>query len=79
LKIMTVGEFQSGFSEALADVRNGETIILSYGRNHRRVAAIVPYSNLKDGQPRPLGLLKSKATVKFAREFALDNEQFLKA
>jgi antitoxin (DNA-binding transcriptional repressor) of toxin-antitoxin stability system len=57
---MTVGEFQSAFSKALDEVRNGETSILSSGRSQQRVAAIVPYSELKDNKPRPLGLRNTK-------------------
>jgi len=79
MKTMTVGEFKSRFSEALAAVREGETIVVSYGRNHRKVAAMVPYSEIKGRQKRPLGLLQSKARLKFARDFDLDDERFLKA
>jgi antitoxin (DNA-binding transcriptional repressor) of toxin-antitoxin stability system len=79
MKTMTVGEFKSRFSEALDAVRDGETIVVSYGRNHRKVAAMVPYSDLKSSKKRPLGLLKSKARVKFDRDFALTDEELLKA
>ena len=79
LKTMTVGEFKSRFSEVLDAVRDGETIVVSYGRNHRKVAAMVPYSELKPAQQRPLGLLKSKVRVKFGRNFTLTDDEFLKA
>jgi antitoxin (DNA-binding transcriptional repressor) of toxin-antitoxin stability system len=79
MKTMTVGEFKSRFSEALDAVRDGETIVVSYGRNHRKVAAMVPYSELKPRQHRPLGLLKSTVRVKFDQNFALTDEEFLKA
>ncbi len=79
MKIMTVGEFKAHFSEALDAVRDGETIVVSYGRNHRKVAAMVPYAELKRPKRRPLGLLKSKARVSFGRDFALTDEDFLKA
>ncbi len=77
MKIMTVGEFKAHFSEALDAVRDGETIVVSYGRNHRKVAAMVPYSELKRPKKRPLGLLKSKARVRFARDFALSDDDLL--
>jgi prevent-host-death family protein len=78
VKIMTVSEFKARFSEALDAVRDGETIVVSYGRNHRKVAAMVPYSELKSSKKRPLGLLKSKARVNFGRDFALTDDDFLK-
>ena len=79
MKTMTVGEFKSRFSEALDAVRGGETIVVSYGRKHSKIAALVPYSELKTTRQRPLGLLKSKARVKFSRDFAIDDEQLLKS
>ncbi len=79
MKIMTVGELKSRFSEALDAVQQGETIVVEYGRSHRKVAAMVPYSTLPQTAPRPLGLLKGKATVTFAADFALDDESLLNA
>ena len=79
MKTMTVGEFKSRFSEALAAVREGETVVVSFGRNHRKVAALVPYPEMKAAKKRPLGLLKAKVRVKFAADFAIDDDQFLKA
>jgi antitoxin (DNA-binding transcriptional repressor) of toxin-antitoxin stability system len=79
MKTMTVGEFKARFSETLDAVREGETIIVFYGRNHRKVAAMVPYSELKAPKMRVLDLPKSKGRLKFAQDFALEDEQFLKA
>lgn len=79
MKVMSVGEFKSRFSEALDAVCEGETIIVSYGRNHRKVAAMVPYANLEAPQQRPLGLLKSQARVRFGKDFTLTDEEFLEA
>lgn len=79
MKTMTVGEFKARFSEALDAVVEGETIIVSYGRNHQKVAAMVPYAQLKHAEKRPLGLLKGKAAVKFAKDFAVDDESLLSA
>ena len=77
MKIMTVGEFKARFSEALDAVRDGETIIVSYGRKHRKVAAMVPYAELKSPKKRPLGLLKSKARISLGQEFALTDDELL--
>ena len=79
MKTMTVGEFKARFSEALDAVLEGETIVVSYGRNHEKVAAMVPYAQLKRVEKRPLGLLKGKAAVKFARDFTVDDEDLLSA
>ena len=79
MKIMTVGEFKSRFSEALDAVRDGKTIVVSCGRNREKVAAMVPYAKYQQPKKRPLGLLKGKARVRFAKDFALDEERFLSA
>jgi prevent-host-death family protein len=77
MKTMTVGEFKARFSEALDAVRDGETIVVSFGRNHRKVAAMVPYSELKAGKKRPLGLLKATARIRIAKESSLTDDEFL--
>lgn len=79
MKTMTVGQFKARFSEALDAVRGGETIVVAYGRSHQKVAAMVPYSALPPTAKRPLGLLKGKARVKFAKDFALEDESLLSA
>jgi hypothetical protein len=37
----------------------------------------VPYSELKAAKKRPLGLLKSTARIRIAKEFALTDDEFL--
>ena len=78
MKTMTVADFKSRFSEALDAVRDGETIVVSYGRNRRKVAAMVPYADLKAQPKRPLGLLKAKLRVSFGRDFAMTDDELLK-
>ena len=77
MKTMTVGEFKSQFSEVLEAVQAGESVVVCYGRNHRKVAVMVPYTSFKPSEPRPLGLLKGKVQVAFAKDFSLDDETLL--
>lgn len=79
MKTMTVGEFKTRFSEVLDAVRGGETVVVAFGRDHRKVAALVPYAELARPAKRPLGLLKGKARVKFAKDYALEDEALLSA
>ena len=79
MKTMTVGEFKAGFSDALADVQAGGTIVICYGRNRLKVAAMVPYAALEQARKRRLGLLKGKASVRFGKDFALSDGALLKA
>ena len=79
MKTMTVGEFKARFSEALDAVRAGKTIVVSHGRNHRKIAVIVPYEAIAPKRQRPLGLLSGKAKVKFSKDFALFDDDLLSA
>lgn len=79
MKTLTVGEFKARFAEVLGAVREGETVVVTYGRNHQKVAALVPYAELQRLAKRPLGLLKGKARVRFANDFAIDEENLLSA
>ncbi len=76
---MTVGEFKAQFSAALDAVRLGKTIVVAYGRNRRKVAAMVPYATLHVPRKRKLGLLEGKASVRIAGNFKLTDEDFLSA
>ena len=71
MKTMTVGDFKARFPEALDAVRAGKTIVVSHGRNHRKIAVIVPYEAIAPKRQRLLGLLSGKAKVKFSKDFAL--------
>lgn len=79
MKTMTVGEFKTHFSDVLEAVRRGETVIVEFGRDRRKVAALVPYSNLKQSPRRRLGVLKGEATATFAADFSVDDETLLGA
>ena len=79
MKTMTVGEFKARFSAALDAVRAGETIVVSFGRNHRKVAAMVPYSELEAAKKRPLGLLKATSRIRIKNDFALNDDEFLES
>lgn len=76
MKVFTVGDFKSHFSEILEYVRLGGQVAIAFGRKKEVVALLVPppASNVK---PRPLGLLKGKAKVVFAEDFKITEEEFL--
>lgn len=79
MQTIQVGEFKARFSEMIDSVRAGETIVVAYGRNQEKVAALIPYDQLPASQPRQLGVLASKATVVFSDDFAMTDEELLDA
>lgn len=78
MKTLTVGEFKSGFSQVLKDVEHGEEVIVSYGKNKRKVAAFVPFEKYEKKPKRQLGLLEGKAFCVIKKDFKITDEEFLK-
>ena len=74
---LTVGQFKSKFSEVLGKVLQGESIGITYGKNKKKVAALVPYSKLMRQTKFKLGLLEGKATLKIHHDFKMTDEEFL--
>lgn len=79
MQTIQVGEFKARFSEMIDSVRGGETIVVAYGRNQEKVAALIPYDQLPNLQPRQLGTLAGAASISFADDFAMTDEELLSA
>lgn len=79
MQTIQVGEFKARFSEMIDSVRAGETIVVAYGRNQEKVAALIPYDQLSASAPRQLGTLAGVASVSFAEDFAITDEELLSA
>jgi prevent-host-death family protein len=79
MQTVPVGEFKARFSEYIDAVRAGETVVVSYGRGKENVAALIPYSQLPAAEPRRLGILAGQASVSFAEDFAISDEELLGA
>lgn len=73
MEILTVGEFKARFSEMLKEVSEGKEIGITYGRNKKLVAKLVPGDKKAK---RKLGLLKGEAQVVFSDDFEITEEEF---
>lgn len=76
MRIMTVGEFKTNFSQVLKRVLAGEEIGISYGKNKEIVARLVPKASIK-GARRKIGIWDKKAEIKFGTNFKMTEEEFL--
>jgi antitoxin (DNA-binding transcriptional repressor) of toxin-antitoxin stability system len=76
MKIMSVGEFKTNFSQALKNVLAGEEIGISYGTNKEIVARLVPEATAKKSK-RKIGILEGMGKVKFGAGFKMTHEEFL--
>ena len=76
---LTVGQFKAKFSEVLDKVLQGESVGITYGKNKKKVAALVPYKKYMKKTKFKLGLLEGKASFKIHKDFKLTDEEFLRS
>ncbi|MEK7551485.1 MAG: prevent-host-death protein [Patescibacteria group bacterium] len=74
---LTVGQFKSKFSEVLEKVLQGQSIGITYGKNKKKVAALVPYHKYMPDKKIKLGILEGKASFKIQKGFKMTEEEFL--
>ena len=75
MKTIQLAEAKSRFSSVLREVEAGNEIAILYGKSKKTIAVIVPYSEWKKNQKRKLGSLAEKASVHFAKDFKMTNEE----
>lgn len=77
MQSVSVGEFKANFSSFLELVRDkGEKIVVNYGKNHKKVAMLVPYEKpLK--KKRKFGILKGKGGFEMSEDFKMSEEEFI--
>lgn len=76
---LTVGQFKAKFSQVLGRVLHGESVGITYGKNKKKVAALVPYKNFLKQTKFKLGLLEGKASFKLHSNFKMTDEEFLRS
>ncbi len=76
MKTFAVGEFKTHFSEILKEVESGEKIIITYGRNKKSVAALIPISELNQNHSVKIGLLKEHE-IAFTNDFEMTEEELI--
>ena len=79
MKTMPVGELKSHFSEVIEAIKNGEHIVVSYGKKKKKIAVIVPFSQYIQENGVKLGLLKGKAKCEFMDDFEMTTEELVGA
>jgi antitoxin (DNA-binding transcriptional repressor) of toxin-antitoxin stability system len=77
MKTLAVGEFKTHFSEALEDVRHGNTVGVSFGRKGRLVAVLAPPKLVLHQGGVTLGSLKKKASFRTKPDFKISEEDLM--
>ena len=63
MQSIQVGQLKSEFSTILNNVQNfGERYVIEYGRNHKKIAMIVPFEE-ENKKPRKFGIYEGKYKV----------------
>ena len=79
-KTLSVGEFKAHFSEVLEQMlKTGEPVAISYGKKKQKIAAIIPYDQLKSQAERTLGLMQGRERCVIHAGVALSDEDMLDA
>lgn len=73
---LSIGELKARLPEALARVKKGETVSVTYGRSKRPVAVLAPPPAPKK---RKLGLLSGKLKAEIGPDWKMTEEEFLDA
>ncbi len=76
MKTLPVGEFKTHFSDILKQVQSGEEIIITYGRNKKGVAALIPISEYKQQHSIKLGLLENHS-YSVSDDYEMTEEEFI--
>jgi antitoxin (DNA-binding transcriptional repressor) of toxin-antitoxin stability system len=76
MKTMTVANLKADFSSVVNDLRNGNEVVIEYGKRHEKLAVIVPYKNYKKNI-RKVGILKGKASFKIKPDFKISGDELL--
>lgn len=77
MKILTVGELKSNFSEVINQILSGKKVIFSYGKKKKPIGMVVPYKADKSKNKVKLGIWKGKAKIKFEKDFKMTIDEFL--
>jgi len=77
MKTSTVGNLKTHFSEVLNDVQNGEEYTIEFGKQHNKVAVIIPYSKYVKKNKRKIGILENKGKIIIKNNFKMTDDEFL--
>ena len=77
MNLLPVGEFKAKFSEVLQKVQEGTSFGITYGKDKKKVAVVIPYKKYMNKTKFKLGLLEGKAFFKLHHDFKMTDEELL--
>ncbi len=79
MKTFTVAELKAQFSSVIADLRDGEEIAITYGRNKTPLATLVPTPKVKPDYSIAIGDLEKAGWTYEMHDFEMTDEEFLRS
>ncbi len=69
MESIQVGQLKTEFSAILHRIQeNGEMFIVEYGRNHKKIAMLIPYQeSFEHENPRVFGIMKNRGSFTLDR------------
>jgi prevent-host-death family protein len=77
MQTLTIGELKARFSEVLGRLRQGQEVVISYGKRREKVAVLIPYSHYSSKPERKLGLLRDRGHCVIHEDFKLSDDEML--
>lgn len=79
MQSIQVAELKSHFSQILKTIKNdGEKFIIEYGKQHEKVAMIIPYDKVLEREcQREFGLCKGRGSFSLKDDFSMGDEELL--
>ncbi len=79
MEAVAVAQLKADFSGILSRIeQTGEGVIVEYGRLHKKVAVLLPYSSKYEEQAeRQFGILQGKGKVEFHDDFDITEDELL--
>ena len=79
MESIQVGHLKAEFSTILHRIQeHGDKFIIEYGRNHKKIAMLIPYQeSLAVENPRVFGLMKNRASFTLNNDFEMTYDEFL--
>ncbi len=78
MKTLSVAKLKAQFSSVVNDLRHGQEIVITYGRNKEPIATIIPQSKLtKPDYSIELGDLRKKGWTYSEHNWEMTDEEFL--
>ena len=79
MQSIQIGKLKSEFSSVLQKVeQDGEAFVIEFGKKHKKVAMIIPYSEAYENKKtREFGLMEGKASYQLNDDFEMTDDELL--